>query len=540
MSRGRGRGRGRVWNLNQEPWGPGGPGLGANYIYPCPYGYNYKGQGHIYRGGYGYPQTRPMYFGAPPPPPGTAPSNDARHPPLPHQHPNSHYNHYNAFSNGHNGSGHQGTGGYNQRRKSKSRSNTPSSGSKKLSVKKLGLDISKEPPPPGESPSDFNSQKSMNQDQLSSKDGNDKTPNSKKKLKFEKSNKKPRNDQSKEDSPKIGKITVEVKDKDASICQETDTEPNAKEACSEESRTKKFNFSESLVEKENVKLKSSKKFDDKIDRMSRLELSFTSALKESKIHDEGNNNKNSGNENQGVKGGSERKIPLNLLSTHTFSGIKNGALCYSPKVTPDSTLKDSQPSLTAASEPEPKIKEAAKVESNDVMMVKEELLDSSYLEGNEIDYENVEIDCDPGSLMIAESEDDEASELPQPVMSPEPRVDSTSSCQPPDTGTTNPSPGVSNMDQDATVPFGLGIEEMQLAGMLGQSGSKKGGGAQAKSFKFYSQKVKELKEIGKKRAAKTIELEKLNKEMGVLLKLHRKKTAEMKALQREEKMILNA
>ena len=142
--------------------------------------------------------------------------------------------------------------------------------------------------------------------------------------------------------------------------------------------------------------------------------------------------------------------------------------------------------------------------------------------------------------MIAESEDDEASELPQPVMSPEPRVDSTSSCQPPDTGTTNPSPGVSNMDQDATVPFGLGIEEMQLAGMLGQSGSKKGGGAQAKSFKLYSQKVKELKEIGKKRAAKTIELEKLNKEMGVLLKLHRKKTAEMKVLQREEKMILNA
>ena len=98
--------------------------------------------------------------------------------------------------------------------------------------------------------------------------------------------------------------------------------------------------------------------------------------------------------------------------------------------------------------------------------------------------------------MIAESEDDEASELPQPVMSPEPRVDSTSSCQPLDTGTTIPSPGVSNMDQDATVPFGLGIEEMQLAGMLGQSGSKKGGGAQAKSFKFYSQKVKELKEIG--------------------------------------------
>ena len=58
--------------------------------------------------------------------------------------------------------------------------------------------------------------------------------------------------------------------------------------------------------------------------------------------------------------------------------------------------------------------------------------------------------------------------------------------------------------------------------------------------KTAAQKIKELKELGRKRAAKTIELEKLNKSIGVLLKLHRKKTAEMKALQREERIVMNA
>ena len=170
---------------------------------------------------------------------------------------------------------------------------------------------------------------------------------------------------------------------------------------------------------------------------------------------------------------------------------------------------------------------------------------NSEADGIDIDYENVEIDCDPAAMMT-DCSDDESSEtrisgisnIPtsSPLNSPGPQVHSTSSFETPEK---NSFQGISERDPDATVPFGLGIEEMHLASLLGQSGNKKVGVIQGKK-KTAAQKIKELKELGRKRAAKTIELEKLNKDIGVLLKLHRKMTAEMKALQREERIVMNA
>ena len=494
------RGRGQVWNYNQEPWHPG----------PGPIFHPYYGnQRHYYprqnfRGGYGYSQ---------PPPAVTL---------NPRLRPPSHYHHYSHHRQD-NGYNYRRGGGYKeccQRQEPRSRPSTPSS----------ELQRSHSNTPYIENPTSIKSTEQFSG--IDESDGN--------------------------------KTSSGL----------------AKKSCT----------SETPGENLNDVLNSQLKGDEK---MEKPELS--SLLKEAKSKD-GNNNKNSEDAEEKEKGHLKPGCPDLVSQTEkirtsheTKTTVQSSDInCSQPSYSSNKVSNVPLPRYHYENDKEetalrqkvkmdkvyvwdfamtsndlanvgwgksPRTPRAVQVETENEEMrcnydtgksVKIEFPeDDSNCEADGIDYENVEIDCDPESVLDdyidEESSETRTSEIPQRPLpsllnSPEPQVHSTSSFETPEN---NSFQGISEKYPDATVPFGLGIEEMHLASLLGQSGSEKGAVIQGKK-KTAAKKIKELKELGRKRASKTIELEKINKDIGVLLKLHRKKTAEMKALQREEKTVMNA
>ena len=502
-----GRGRGRIWNHNQEPWHPG---QGPNF-------HPYYGHQHHYnprqnfRGGYGYSQPPPAFA-----------FNPRLPPPTSHQH---HYSHHRQ-DNGYN---YKRGGGYkdrSQRQQPRSRPSTPSvelqrSQSSTPSIENLTSIESTEEAPPDINGSDEN----ITCSGLPSRSFTSEAP----------------------DENVNDVSSSQLKDNEIERMETPQSTSLLKESNPKDGNNNKD--SEGMDENQKIHIKPGcPDMESQTERLrTSIETKTKAPVRSSDIkyphipHPSNNSNQVSGvPNNDNFDNYSEetvlrQKVKMDKVYVWDFAMTSNDLA---------NVGWGKSPRTPRAVQAQTENKEMGDNYDGGTS-VKEELPeDARNGEADEIDYEDVEVDCDPESVLTDsddESSESKTSEIPQGPMpsrlnSPEPQVHSTSSFETPENKSFE---GFSEKDPDATVPFGLGIEEMHLASLLGQSGSEKGVMIQGKK-KTAAQKIKELKELGRKRAAKTIELEKINKDIGVLLKLHRKKTAEMKALQREEKTVMNA